>query len=316
MTAPAHDRRAVPTQVEVRQHVVRLRAGPVEVLEAGDGRPVLYFHGTGAGNDLVPAMEHALVRDGFRLVVPNRPGYYGTPLACGRTPEDCADLAAELLDRLGIGRVAVIGTSGGGLAAASFAARHPARTAALVLQCAMVHPFASGRWMPVKLRRLCLLFRYHRVFLPVLRVGFRRSIRELRRNPGGVVSDMSGGRYDEVCDDPATRALAPRLVESELRCARQPSGIENDWANAAGAAGLKPGSVRCPTLVLHDPADPLVPFANAEWAVRCIPQAELCDLHAGGHLIWVGADAARMRERRTAFLRRHFDSTRAVELSG
>jgi hypothetical protein len=49
-------------------------------------------------------------------------------------------------------------------------------------------------------------------------------------------------------------------------------------------------------------------IAHVEWALHCIPDAEHCDLHAGGHLIWVGKDAERMRGERTAFLRRHFDS--------
>src|SRR5688572_12975879 len=124
------DRPAPPPLPESRTCVVQTTKGPVEVLESGHGRPILYFHGTGAGSDIVPAMEHPLVEAGFRLIVPNRPGYYGTPLSCGRTAGDCADRAAELLDRLGVGRAAVIGTSGGGPGATAFAARHPARTAA------------------------------------------------------------------------------------------------------------------------------------------------------------------------------------------
>ena len=116
-----------------RSRVVHTTRGPVDVLEAGEGQPVLYFHGTGAGSDIVPVMEHALVAEGFHLIIPNRPGYYGTPLSCGRSPQAHADLGAEVLDRIDIERVAVVGTSGGGLAAPTFAAQHAARTVALVL---------------------------------------------------------------------------------------------------------------------------------------------------------------------------------------
>ena len=118
---------------------------------------------------------------------------------------------------------------------------------------------------------------------------------------------MSGQRHAEICDDEATRRLVPLLVDSELRCAQHPAGIENDWANMAGERWLTPDSVRCPTLILHDRADPLVPFAHVEWAMHCIPRAEFCDLHAGGHLIWVGKDGGRMRKERAAFVRRHFN---------
>jgi hypothetical protein len=64
-----------------------------------------------------PILERTLIEDGFRLIVLNRPGNFGTPLSCGRTPQEHADLGAELLDRLNIERVAVFGTSGGGVAA-------------------------------------------------------------------------------------------------------------------------------------------------------------------------------------------------------
>jgi len=133
---------------EISLKQVETSRGLLEYADVGQGLPILYFHGTGAGNDAAIIMERSLLDDGFRLIVPNRPGYYGTPLSCGRSPSDCADLAAELLDQLDIERVVAIGTSGGGLSAPSFAARHPTKTVALVLQCALSHRFASSRWMP------------------------------------------------------------------------------------------------------------------------------------------------------------------------
>jgi len=296
---------------EVSSRRATTSKGTVDYADVGQGLPILYFHGTGAGSDAAVMMERSLIDDGFRLIAPNRPGYYGTPLSCGRSPNDCADLASELLEQLNIERVVVIGTSGGGLAAPSFASRHPSKTAALVLQCALSHPFTSGRWMPVRLRWLYPMFRGHRIFLPFLRFGFRREMRKLRRDPTSVVNTMTGPRSIEVRDCEATRALVPLLVESELRCSRQPLGIENDWANAVGEPWLTPGSVRCPTLILHDRADPLVPFAHVQWAMHCIPGAELCELQAGGHLIWVGKDSGRMRQVRADFLRRHFDRVQA-----
>ena len=293
---------------EVRRRVVDTTRGPVDTLEVGEGQPILYFHGTGAGAEIVPPWEHALVDEGFRLIIPNRPGYNGTPLSCGRTPSACADLAAELLERLGIDRVGVIGLSGGGLAASCFAARHRAQTAALVLQCALCHPFTSPRWMPRHLRWLYPLFRYQRVFLPVLRFGFRRDIRKLSRNRERIVTGLSGKRYPEIRDSPATPALVSLLSDGVLRCAQQPAGTENDWANDVGEPWLKPDSVRCPTLILHDRADPLITFDHVEWALHCIPGAEHCDLHSGGHLLCVGKEGERMRVRRAGFLRQHFNS--------
>ncbi len=63
--------------------------------------------------------------------------------------------------------------------------------------------------------------------------------------------------------------------------------------------------VKCPTLVIYDPADPIVPQPRADWALSAIPGARARELHAGGHLIWMGKDAERMQRERLAFLREH-----------
>lgn len=117
------------------QRHVQTSKGIVEYADLGQGIPILYFHGNDVGNDSVVMMEKSLLDDGFRLIAPNRPGYYGTPVTSGRTPSDCADLSAELLDQLRIERAVIIGTSAGGAAACRFAACHPQKTAGLVLQC-------------------------------------------------------------------------------------------------------------------------------------------------------------------------------------
>jgi pimeloyl-ACP methyl ester carboxylesterase len=116
---------------------------------------------------------------------------------------------------------------------------------------------------------------------------------------------MSKDRFAELRDSAALQSLEPLLAASAVRCAEYPAGIENDWANWAGEPWLTPGSVGCPTLILHDRDDPAVPFAHAEWARQCIAGAQLCELLVGGHLIWLGRDAEKMRRERAAFLRRH-----------
>jgi pimeloyl-ACP methyl ester carboxylesterase len=132
--------------------------GQVEFCDVGQGLPVLYFHGTGAGNDAAVLLEQELLAAGCRLVIPHRPGYYGTPLGDAGSTDYCADLSSALLDRLQLGRVAVVGTSGGGMPAAAFARRYPQRTAALVMQCARSHRWDDGRWLPQGLQRTLFLF--------------------------------------------------------------------------------------------------------------------------------------------------------------
>lgn len=297
--------RTVWTRPDLRTQLVETACGAVEYLDGGSGPPVLYFHGTGATGEVVAVTERALVDDGFRLIVPHRPGYHGTPLTSGRTPQACADLGAALLDRLGVAKVGVIGTSGGGPAAINFAARHAGRTAALVLQCAVCHPYSARRWMSRRMRIMPGWLRTRPLGLSIVRLGFRREVRRFQRDAGRLAREMSGTRYAEIRRDAATSELAALLVETLIHCAGQPGGMENDWTISVGLPWLTANSIQAPTLIFHDRADPLVPFTHAEWAVRSIPGAQLSDLHVGGHLIWLGPEAARLRSERAAFLRRH-----------
>lgn len=62
-----------------------------------------------------------------------RPGYLGTPMSSGKSPEQQGDLIAALLDKLGIAKAGVIAVSGGGPSAVRFGLHHSDRCAGLVL---------------------------------------------------------------------------------------------------------------------------------------------------------------------------------------
>ncbi len=96
------------------------------------GVPLVLLHGfTGTGEFWLPA---ALALPRRHCVIPDLPGHGGTdaPPQSWRLGE-AADALAALLDRLGLGRVALAGYSLGGRLALSFALRHGARVAALAL---------------------------------------------------------------------------------------------------------------------------------------------------------------------------------------
>src|SRR5918999_550987 len=131
--------------IGARQQLLETSHGMVEYLDAGGGIPILYFHGTGAGNDAALLLEQSLLKSDCRLIIPNRPGYQGSALGLQGSAKFCADIAADLLAHLAIDRAAVVGTSGGGMLAASFARHYPERAAALVLQCAQSHRWDHGK---------------------------------------------------------------------------------------------------------------------------------------------------------------------------
>ena len=103
------------------------------VFSAGDGPPLVFFHGGGTMSGLrcacLPLAERA------RLIVPaHHPGFGAS--ADDESIESRQDYHLhylELFDQLGLGELALVGHSLGGAVAAAFAALHPERLRRLVL---------------------------------------------------------------------------------------------------------------------------------------------------------------------------------------
>jgi pimeloyl-ACP methyl ester carboxylesterase len=291
-------------QLHINVSRIETPRGPVEFSVAGSGPPILYFHGTPCSSVLAIEMEQQLVADGFQLIVPQRPGYYGTPLGDRVSTADCADIVASVLDHLKIDRVAGIGTSGGGPPVLAFAVRYPERTAAIVLQCAQSHCWDDARWAPLARPWLRQCFRYSvsrrlfcRFFPTLFRLGFPTAQHYLR--------DLAGTHFTNIQNDRGARQFANGVYDGLTDFHRVRAGYENDVATWSRENVLSRGNITCPTLLLYDRQDPQAPFCHAEFAAAAIPNAELLELNTGGHLIWYGPDADLMQRRRTAFLREH-----------
>jgi pimeloyl-ACP methyl ester carboxylesterase len=276
--------------------------GEVQYAERGAGPPVLYFHGFGVGADAILSIEHRLTESGFRLIVPNRPGYYGTRLSSDATSHACAALFSRLLDALHLERVAVIGSSGGGFYASRFAALYPARTSCLVLECANMHPWDDARWLPAHSRWMLPLLRR-----PLLRQWLVRAFRMQLRfaKPLGQLKQSAGDRFRDVQDDPAAIEFCRFLLDSMRQCLQQPAGFSNDFGVIVAETGIETGTIRCPTLIIHDELDPIAPIENVQWAMQRIPCARWLNVHTAGHYIWIGPDAEQARSERLQFLQTH-----------
>ena len=111
-------------------------AGPLDVTvdDRGEGRPFLLLHGGGGPQTVAGFAELLATHVPARVITPSHPGFGGTPRPDGLT--SIAGLAAlyrELLDRLGLDDVTVIGNSIGGWIAAELALLGSPRISGLVL---------------------------------------------------------------------------------------------------------------------------------------------------------------------------------------
>ena len=105
---------------------------PVHHVEAGRGEAVVFLHGVGGDSaSWVPQID-AFSAD-FRAIAWDMPGYGGSPALERMTFPALADSLLELLDRLELDRVHLVGHSMGGMVAQEFAASRPERVRTLVL---------------------------------------------------------------------------------------------------------------------------------------------------------------------------------------
>ena len=173
-----------------------------------------------------------------------------------------ADVVAELLDRLKLARVDVLGHSLGGVVAQEFARRSAARVRHLVLAattpglpCVPPQPWVAALMMTPA--------RYYD-----------------RRLAEWIVPVIAGGRTarDRTV---LTAGLTQRLAQPPT-----PTGYVHQLYSVWGWSGhVHLRRLRAPTLVLHGEEDPVVPAINARYMAAMIRNAQLHVIKRGGHLI-------------------------------
>jgi pimeloyl-ACP methyl ester carboxylesterase len=129
------------------------------------------------------------------------------------------------------------------------------------------------------------------------------AVRESSQKNDQDVAGIVGSRSHEARRDPAFSAALSRVMRDDKQNA---SGKLNDARNIflAKSDYCQWEAVTAPTLVIHDPEDPLVPLVHAEEAAQNLKHVKLRTYRLGGHLIYVGADAVEMHRERVRFLRR------------
>jgi pimeloyl-ACP methyl ester carboxylesterase len=233
----------------------------------------------------------------YRVLALSRPGYLGTPLAAGGSPEGQADLYAALLDALGIQAAAIVAVSGGGLSAVQFALRHPARCTALVL-VSTVGDAVTGR-LPLSFHLTLWLGRQGWFAARIRRrldrdpeAAARRSIRDPEVRARTLADPEAGPLYRSLLASAGDRiALRVEGTGQDVKASRRPAPRLEE--------------IQAPTLVVHGTHDRVVPFdRHGAVLARRIPRAELLAVEGGEHVA-LFTHRALVRDRVRAFLRAH-----------
>lgn len=272
------------------------RAGPVAYAVAGAGFPLLSIHGTGGGYDQGLALAASLVGEGYRVIAPSRFGYPGSPVPAGRSDAAAqADALADLLDVLGVRQGVMMGASAGAITALAFAARHPDRTAALVLLVPAWYPperAAPAPWSPLATRAIAAALRSDLLFWAALRLAPDRMVATILATPPEVLASAG----------PAERARLDAMLRAILPISARAEGLLLDAAHTAAPAGIDLAAIAAPVFIAAAEDDAYRTADSARLLAARLPGAELLVTPDGGH-VWVNR-AAEVQAATAGFLAR------------
>jgi pimeloyl-ACP methyl ester carboxylesterase len=230
-----------------------------------DAPPVLLIHGFASSLHTWEAWSPFL-EDRFRLIALDLPGFglTGPDPTGDYSDERSITVLTALLDRLGIAKAVVVGSSMGGRIAWRLAAAEPARVSKLVLMAP--DGFASlGRSYGHAPDRLPWLLRLLPYSMP--KPLLRRTMQNAYAVPG-VLTDAVVDRYQAML-------LVPGVRRAILDRVRQTRLVPPEPVLAR---------IRAPVLLLWGERDGAVPVAQAADYERALPDARAVILPGIGHV--------------------------------
>ncbi|MYM34988.1 alpha/beta fold hydrolase [Duganella sp. FT94W] len=209
------------------------------------------------------------------------------------TLNDMADDAAGLLDALGIDMPHIIGMSMGGMIAQIFASRFAGRT--LSLTSIMSSSGRRGLPGPTPAARMALM-------RPPANPANRHEVVER-----GVAIFRLIGSPSFPTPERALRAAIERALDRSV----SPDGMVRQLLAIVASGDRTPllRKIRCPALVIHGAADPLVPVACGIDTAQAIPGARLHIIEGMGHDL-----PAQLTERLLALLDQHLRGNMTPDL--
>ena len=246
-------------------HVLHLDGVDIHYVDKGHGPAIVLIHGLGGSlynfRYNIPALAGqlrvlALDLKGF--------GYSTRPLGADYSQTAQAQLVADFMDRLGVGRAAVLGHSLGGAIALRLAALFPQRVARLILVASappvrLVPPLGDA------------------ALRPILRLGSALVLHQ----PGLREAVLRSGFYDPSF-------VTPEMLEEFRRVGRirgSAEAIVRVLLDSARDEPLDLAQIRQPTLLLWGAGDRAVGLRLARWFQTQLPDARLRVIDRARHMV-------------------------------
>lgn len=284
-------------RMERKVEIVSFESMTIEYSLVGEGEPVLVMHG-GHSNCNEEFGYQALVKSGFSVITPSRPGYGRTSKKVGKDLAMACEYYVRLLDHLKIEKVHVLAISAGGPSGICLAASYPARIRTLTLQSAVTKEWLKPSDKEYKAARI--------LFHPKMEKVTWRFVAALSNLFPRFIFKQMLPSFSKLTYDLAKDQISEGDVEAIRKMNnRQRSGfgffLDLTQLNAITRDDLR--AIACPTLIMHSKHDGSVPLDHAYYAQKQIGGSRLCILESWGHLIWIGTSSAVTDETVIGFLK-------------
>jgi pimeloyl-ACP methyl ester carboxylesterase len=265
----------------------------------GEGIPILILHG-GHSNCWEELGYEALVRQGYAVITPSRPGYGNTDKEIGTSLAKACEAYVCLLNHLKMEKVHVIAVSAGGPSGIYFAAHCSERVKSFTLQSAV-----TKEWLTPKDKE-------YRVARVLFRPGLEKITWKLvasmnNRFPRFIFHKMAPS-FSKLAYEEVLAAMNEEDIEEMRKMNNRMRSGHGFFIDLAQTGSVSPEDLRaisCPTLILHSKHDGSVPVEHAYHAHQHIPHSVLCLLDTWGHLIWLGKGSEETDKRLLPFLAAH-----------
>jgi len=254
------------------QRWVHVEGKPVNLVELGDGPPLVFVHGlSGTWQNWLEQLPE-FARE-HRCIAMDLPGF-----GCSPMPQEKITISGygrwldKLFDVLGIEAAAVVGNSMGGFIAAETAIKFPHRVERLVL--------VSAAGLSIERRRNDTILRALEVTENLAQYAtanfLARSDALVKRRRGRrLLMWFVVARPDE---------MHPALVQEQIEGAGKPGFVPALDALTSYPIRDRISDIGCPTLIVWGPKDKLVPIKDAYEFDKLIPDSKLVVYDDTGHV--------------------------------
>jgi len=213
----------------------------------------------------------------------------------------------ELLDKLAIDKVVVMGYSAGGPLALNFANKYPERTHALVMEAGVSTVYDTPSeapdsfWMKIFMsERIQDILSW--ITIISTRVVFKMIFKSIIRLETLLDKEEIKKFTDLVSNDKERRRWLKKLLDTTLPMSIRKLGLTHDIELLTSIKKIPVDNINVKSLLVYSKEDNDVKWLNAEYLETNLKDFELLVTH-GGHLMWIGEDMDKIKSKRIEFLK-------------